>query len=50
MKERGELPRPRQRVLDAYYPQSIRVVIIYQHGQMTPVGEDHFKRARGKVS
>ncbi len=36
----------RQRVLDEYYPRSVRVVEIYQHGMVVPVGEDLFKARR----
>lgn len=35
--------KPRQRVLDEYYPHSIRIVEVYQHGQVVPVAEDQFK-------
>lgn len=36
----------RQRVLDEYGSRNIRVVTVYQHGRLTPVSEDGFKKAR----
>lgn len=38
--------RLRQRVLDEYHPRSVRVIEVFQHGQVVPVPEDRFKTMR----